>query len=134
VPVRPAAYAGFEGLYRADAVQLATDVFLQVFAGASVGAPVRDAARVDEIVAWLAGVPLNTGLLGTADLHTWQLLQPYVLETVCLWEQARVASTRTTGGDHARTLCCLLKRGEHVLGSADPRRTMRELLDGVELR
>jgi hypothetical protein len=134
VPVRPPRYAGFEGLYRADAVGLATEVFLQVFAGATVGAPVRDGARVDEIVAWLAGVPLNTGLLGTADLHTWQLLQPYVLETVCLWEQARVASTRTTAGDHTRTFCCLLKRGENVLGSADPQRTMRELLDGVELR
>ena len=51
-----------------------------------------------------------------------------------LWEQVRVASTRATGGDHTRMVCCLLKRGEHVLGSADPLRTMRELLDGVELR
>ena len=85
---------------------------VSVFAGATVGAPVRDGFRVDEVVAWLAGVPLNTGLLGTTDLSTWQLLQPYVLETVCLWEQARVASTRTIGGDHARMICCLLKRGE----------------------
>lgn len=131
---RPPRYAGFEGLYRADAVELATEVFLHVFVGATVGAPVREGGRVDEIVAWLAGVPMNTGLLGTTDTTTWQLLQPYVLECVCLWEQARVASTRTTGGDHARAFCCLLKRGEHVLGSADPHRTMRELLDGVELR
>lgn len=113
---------------------MATATFVSVFAGASVGAPVRDGFRVDEVVAWLAGVPLSTGFLGTADQHTWQLLQPYVLETVALWEQARVASTRTTGGDHARMICCLLKRGEHVLGSPDPLRTMRELLGGVELR
>jgi len=132
--VRPPRYAGFEGLYRADAVELATATFLNVFAGATVGAPVRDGSRVDEIVAWLAGVPLNTGLLGTPDATTWQLLQPYVLETVCIWEQARVASTRTTGGDHARAFCCLLKRGEDVLGSSDPLRTLRALLDGVELR
>ena len=132
--MRPPRYAGFEGLYRADAVGLGADVFLQVFVGASVGAPVRNGARVDEVVAWPAGVPLSTGPLGTADLHSWQLLQPNVLETVCVWEQGSVASTRTTGGDHARTLCCLLKRGEHVLGSADPQRMMRELLDRVELR
>ncbi|SEQ57129.1 hypothetical protein [Microlunatus flavus] len=105
-----------------------------MFAGATVGSPVREGGRVDEIVAWLAGVPLNTGLLGTADLNTWQLLQPYVLETTCLWEQARVASWRTVGSDHARVLCCLLKRGENVLGSPDPHRTMRDLLDDVELR
>ena len=113
---------------------MATAAFVSVFAGATVGTPVRDGFRVDEVVAWLAGVPLNTGLLGTADRTTWQLLQPYVLETVVLWEQARVAATRTVGGDHARMICCLLKRGEHVLGSPDPLRTMRELLDGVELR
>lgn len=113
---------------------MATAAFLGVFAGASVGSPVRDGFRVDEVVAWLAGVPMNTGLLGTTDRNTWQLLQPYVLESVALWERARVASTRTVGGDHARTICCLLKRGEKVLGSADPLRTMRELLEGVELR
>lgn len=134
MPPRPPRYAGLEGLYRADAVEVATTTFLHVFAGATVGAPIREGSKVDEIVAWLAGVPLNTGLLGTADLHTWQLLQPYVLETTCLWEEARVASWRTVGGDHMRVFCCLLKRGEHVLGSADPYRTMRELLDGVELR
>ncbi|GAA3560885.1 hypothetical protein GCM10022197_15480 [Microlunatus spumicola] len=94
----------------------------------------RDGGRVDEVVAWLAGVPLNTGLLGTVEPRTWQLLQPYVLESVCVWEQTRIASTRTTGGDHARTVCCLLKRGEGVLGSPDPYRTVRELLDGVDLR
>jgi hypothetical protein len=115
-------------------VDLAVATFLGVFAGATVGAPVRDAHRIDEVLAWLAGVPMSTGLLGTTDRTTWELLQPYVLETVCLWEQARVASTRTVGGDHARTVCCLLRRGENVLGSADPQRTMRELLDGVELR
>ncbi|SDU94401.1 hypothetical protein SAMN04488544_2355 [Microlunatus sagamiharensis] len=134
MPPRPPRYAGLEGLYRADAVEVATTTFLHVFAAATVGNPVREGSKVDEIVAWLAGVPLNTGLLGTADLHTWQLLQPYVLETTCLWEQARVASWRTVGSDHMRVFCCLLKRGENVLGSADPYRTMRELLDGVELR
>ena len=113
---------------------MATIAFLNVFAGASVGAPVRDGGRVDEVVAWLAGVPVNRGLLGTTDRATWELLQPYVLETTCLWEQARVASTRTVGGDHARMICCLLKRGENVLGSADPWRAMHDLLAGVELR
>lgn len=112
---------------------MATVVFVNVFVGATVGAPVREGSRVDEVVAWLAGVPMNTGLLGTTDRTTWELLQPYVLETTCLWEQARVASTRTVGGDHARMFCCLLKRGETVLGSTDPLRTMRDLL-GVELR
>jgi hypothetical protein len=130
----PPRWPGFEGLYRADAVEVATATFVNVFAGATVGAPVREASRVDEVVAWLAGINLNTGLLGTTDRTTWELLQPYVLETVCLWEQARVASTRTLGGDHARTVCCLLKRGEGVLGSPDPVRTVRDLLDGVELR
>ncbi len=105
-----------------------------MFAGATVGAPIRPTSRVDEVVAWLAGIPMGTGLLGTTDRTTWQLLQPYVLESVCLWEQARVASTRTTGSDHVSSLCCLLRRGENVLGSPDPLRTMRELLDGVELR
>lgn len=113
---------------------MATAAFLGVFAGATVGSPVRDGFRVDEVVAWLAGVPMNTGLLGTTDRTTWQLLQPYVLESVCLWEQARVASTRTIGGDHARTTCCLLRRGERVLGSTDPLQTMRELLDPTVLR
>jgi hypothetical protein len=115
-------------------VEVATIAFLDVFAGATVGAPVRDGGRVDEVVAWLAGVPTNRGLLGTTDRATWELLQPYVLETTCLWEQARVASSRTVGGDHARMVCCLLKRGERLLGSPDPLRTMHELLGGVELR
>ena len=113
---------------------MATIAFLNVFGGATVGAPVRDAGHVDEVVAWLAGVPMNRGLLGTTDRATWELLQPYVLETTCLWEQARAASTRTVGGDHARMICCLLKRGESVLGASDPLRTMHDLLDGVELR
>lgn len=134
MPPRPPRFAGFEGLYRADAVEVATETFLHVFAGATVGAPIREGSKVDEVVAWLAGMPLNTGLLGTAEVHTWQLLQPYVLESLALWQQARVASTRTAGGDHAGVFCCLLKRGEDVLGSPDPHRTMRELLEGVELR
>ena len=99
-----------------------------------MGDPVRGGCKVDEVLAWLAGVPLDAGLLGTADLHTWQLLRPYVLQTTCLWEQARVTSWRTLGSDHLRVFCCLLERGEDVLGSADPYRTMRELLDGVGLR
>lgn len=94
----------------------------------------RDGVRVDEVVAGLAGVSVITGLLGTTDRTTWQLLQPYVLETVCLWEQARVAATRTVGGDHARMICCLLRRGERVLGSTNPLRTMRGLLDPAVLR
>jgi hypothetical protein len=57
-----------------------------------------------------------------------------VLESVCLWEQARVGAVRTTGGDHASSIVSLLRRGENVLGSADPVRTVHELLDGVELR
>ena len=113
---------------------MATATFLHVFAGATVGNPVREGSKVDEIVAWLAGVPMNTGLLGTASAATWELLQPYVLETTCLWEQARVASWRSVGSDRMRVFSCLLKRGEQVLGSPDPYRTMRELLDGVELR
>jgi hypothetical protein len=115
-------------------VEVATETFLHVFAGATVGAPIREGSRVDEVLGWLAGIPLNAGLLGTPDQHTWHLLQPYVLETIALWEQARIASTRTTGGDHVRVFCCLLKRGENVLGSSAPHRTVRELLDGVELR
>lgn len=115
-------------------MEVATVAFVNVFAGATVGAPVRAGDRVDEVLAWMAGVGMNSGLLGTTDRTTWELLQPYVLETTCLWEQARVASTRTIGGDQARMICCLLKRGERVLGSSDPLRTMRDLLDGVELR
>lgn len=107
---------------------------MSVFAGATVGAPVRPVERADEVVAWSAGVNLNTGLLGTVDRNTWQLLQPYVLESVVLWQQARVAALRTTGGDHTATILSLLKRGETLLGSSDPVRTLRELLDGVELR
>ncbi len=113
---------------------MAAVAFTNVFAGATVDAPVRESHRIDEVVAWMAGISLATGLLGTVDGATWQLLQPYVLESVCLWEQARSASTRTPGGDRARVICCLLRRGEGVLGSSDPVRTLRELLDGVELR
>lgn len=121
-------------MYACDPVELASITFVHVFAGTSLALPVRDLSRVDEITGWLAGVDMSSGLLGSLSRQTWEQLQPYTMESVCLWQQGRVAAARTTGSDHVHNAVVMLRRGEALLRSTDPVRTLGELLDGPAQR
>ncbi len=119
-PEPPRPYAGFEGLYRSDPIELAALAFGHVFAGASVTSPRRDLHRVDEVLAWLAGVDINTGIFGTVGGVGYEQLQVYSLEVVAIWQRELLAATRVEGSDHTRISLYLLRRGERLLRAADP--------------
>ncbi len=118
------AYAGLPGLYRCHPVELASQLFGMLFGGGSLVAPERPLHQVDQCVARLAGLDLNTGLLGTVERSLWTQLQPYVLDTVAIWQSARVAAVRIVGSDHTGSFIYLLRRGERLLRSADPVTTL----------
>jgi hypothetical protein len=96
-----------------------------LFAGGSVVHPERPLRTLDADLAWLAGLELGSGLLGTMRSALWLQLQPYVLETVAIWTTARVAGVRTSGGEGVPSYVYLLRRGEQLLGSVDPVATLR---------
>ena len=81
-------------------------------------------------MAHVAGLELNTGLLGTASPTLWLQLQPYVLETVAIWVAARVAAIRASGGESSVSYVYLLRRGEQLLRSPDPHRALQGWLPG----
>ncbi|HEY5820634.1 MAG TPA: hypothetical protein VIT20_01570 [Propionibacteriaceae bacterium] len=99
-----------------------------MFGGGGVLDPARPFDTVDRTVAWLAGLDIYTGLLGTTSRPMWEQLQVYVLETVSLWQQALIAAPRTIGGDHASSAVYFLRRGEQLLQSPDPVNVLRSLL------
>ena len=118
------AYAGLPGLYRCHPVELASQLFGMVFGGGSLLAPDRPLHTVDAAAARLAGLDLNTGFLGTVERSLWTQLQPYVLDSVAIWQSARVAAVRIVGSDNTASFVYLLRRGEELLRSADPLRTL----------
>jgi hypothetical protein len=95
-----------------------------LFGGGSLLLPERPLHQADEAAARLAGLDLNTGLLGSVDRGLWTQLQPYVLDSVAIWQSARVAAVRTVGSDHTSAFVYLLRRGEELLRSADPVSTL----------
>lgn len=121
-------YAGFAGLYRTDPVELAAITFCRVFGGGGVLDPARTFDAVDRTVASLAGLDIATGFLGTTSRPQWEQLQVYVLDCVAIWQQARIAGPRTTGGDIASTSVYFLRWGERLLNSPDPINTLRAML------
>lgn len=99
-------------------------MFWALFGRATLAQPVQRSLReLDEVVAGAAGVEL-----GLFDSTVWQQLQCYVLEIVAIWSTARVAGVRASGGEHSRTYVYLLRRGEQLLGAADPVATLRSWL------
>jgi len=127
-------YATFAGLYQTDAVELAAMAFSRVFADATMVDPKRVMDQVDRAVADLGGVDLYSGLFGTAKSALWDRVQPYSLEVVLLWQQARVAARRTTPGQYGGAYVFLLRRGEQLLQASDPVGALRGFLPGSELR
>lgn len=119
-PQRATRYAGFDGLYRSDPIELAALTFGQVFVDGTVASPRRDLDRVDQVIAWLAGVDINQGLFGMVGGLPYEQIQTYSLETVAIWQRELVAATRVEGSDHVRVSVYLLRRGEDLLRSADP--------------
>lgn len=79
---------------------MAARTFVGAFAGATVDDPVRLLSRVDEVLAWLSDV--DVGLLGGPDRRPWELLQPSVLETLCVGQVARVVAARSVDGVERR--------------------------------
>lgn len=119
-PERATQYAGFDGLYRSDPIELAALTFAQVFVDGTVANPRRDLARVDQIIAWLAGIDINQGLFGMVGGLAYEQIQTYSLETVAIWQRELVAAIKVEGSDHVRVSVYLLRRGEELLRSADP--------------
>ena len=119
-PERPTRYAGFEGLYRSDPIELAVLTFFQVFAGGTVARPRRDFARVEQVTARLAGIDINQGLFGMVGGLSYEQIQAYSLESVTIWQRELVAATGVEGSDHVQVSIYLLRRGEELLRSEDP--------------
>ena len=124
----------FAGLFQTDAVELAAMSFGRTFVDASLADPLRELKLVDRAVAELGGVDLYRGLFGTAKLAIWERIQPYTLEVITVWQQARVAAQLTTAGQYGAAYVSLLRRGEQLLHAADPVAVLRGYLPGVELR
>lgn len=126
--------ADFDGLYQTDAVDLAARAFRRVFAGATMADPMRELDKVDRAIAKLGGVDVYSGLFGTAKTELWHQVQPYTLEVVLVWEQARVAARRTTAGQYGVAYVYLLRRGEQLLQATDPVSALQGYLPGMDLR
>lgn len=134
-PERAPRYAGFEGLYRSDPIELAALTFAQIFVDGTVANPRREFNRVDQVTAWLAGVDINQGLFGTVGGLAYEQIQSYSLETVSIWQRELVAATKVEGSDHVRVSLYLLRRGEELLRSEDPITMLRGTPPGpAELR
>lgn len=126
--------AAFDSLYQMDAVELAARAFSRTFVGATLGDSKRTLDKVDRSVADIGGVDLYSGLFGTAKTALWEQIQPYSLEVVILWQQARVAARRTTPGQYGAAYIFLLRRGEQLLQATDPVSALQGYLPGLDLR
>jgi len=99
--------------------------FLGVFAGADLSSPQRSLTDLDRHVGLLAGLDVQVGLLGVFD-DTRVHIQPYVLETVLIWQQARVAAPRGAEPEFGLSrqrwvdYLYLLRRGQQLLTMGDP--------------
>ena len=109
--------------------------FLGVFAGVDLSSPQRHLSDVDRHVGILAGLNVQVGLLGAFD-DTGVQLQPYVLETVLIWQQARVAAARGAEPEFGLSrqrwvdYLYLLRRGQQLLTMGDPVAGLRGWLPG----
>ena len=112
-------FAGPEGLWTADPVELAARLFTSVFAGqGAVPLPQKDVSDVYSALAGLGGYSLpdvrsgNTQPLGL----TVQLAQ----ECILIWERATVATRLSAGTGPVSHTITMLRFGPGVLQSADP--------------
>ena len=104
-----------------------------MFTGASLLDPVRPVRRIDEALQALSGVGPRRNLAAWLGLAAPSdpSVQPYLMESVVIWQQARVAALRTWGGQTAVTTVTLLTRGANVLTAPFPAAALRDYLDGA---
>jgi len=112
-------FAGPEGLWTADPVELAARLFTAVFVGqGAVPLPQKDVSEVYSTLASLGGYSLpdvrsgNTQPLGL----TVQLAQ----EAILTWERATIATRLSAGSGPVSQTITMLRFGPGVLTSADP--------------
>lgn len=121
-------FAGPEGLWNADPVELATALFLQAFTPIGGEAlPSRRIELLNDDLAALCGIGLPAMRVRTAQ--PLAMLSQLALDCVLIWERARVAARHTGGGGPiVNSSAEMLRMGTVVLQSADPVATMRQLL------
>ncbi len=128
-----APYDGLEGLRRANPVELAAAVFVDLFNGASLDDPIRPGTRLEQSFFRLAGRVSSGGSLTRAaswlglTMSGSPKLQPFVVETLALWQFTRVAASRPAGGQ-AATVLVMMRRGEDLLRAEHPVGFLRDLL------
>ncbi len=112
-------FAGPEGLWTADPVELAARLFVTVFVGqGAVPLPQKDVSEVYSTLAGLGGYSLpdvrsgNTQPLGL----TVQLAQ----EAILTWERATIATRLSAGSGPVSHTITMLRFGPGILTSADP--------------
>ena len=114
---------------QADPVVLAAELFGAGFDGASLLAPVRPVRRIDEAIHELSGTKQTLGAAATwlgLAMPSSPTLQPYLMESVVIWQLSRVAALRTWGGQTAATTVTLLPRGAGMLSSVSPVALLRD--------
>lgn len=103
--------------------------FPVVFGGLTLLNPEVGEERVDQALNFLAGIRMDTGLGSLFDRTDWLRIQPYVLESVLLWERARVAARRSIeGSSRAIHKIYMLRRGVDLLHSPNPVGLLSEFL------
>ena len=110
---------------------MAAALFAETFARVRLTSPVVDMPSVDQAMGRLTGwVPKRSALswLG-GRVGIRPEVQPYLLESVLIWQQARVAGMRSWGSaQHSAAGVVLLPRGAELLKSSDPAAELRALL------
>ena len=125
----PPLYSGIAGLESADPIELASNVFVRVFADRQ-SPHVRPEAALG-VLQQLAGVDEVPGMTVRGTLTTPRAqyaLDPVFLQCVLLWERALIAGRHSRGSEAYHHLV-VLPMGSRALASENPEAAVRALVD-----
>jgi hypothetical protein len=126
-----ARFDGLPALQSADPVELAAALFTETFAEVRLAAPVVEMPSVDRAMDRLTGWASKRSAIGwlSGQLAFRPEVQPYLMESVLIWQQARIAGMRSWGtAQRSAAGVVLLPRGAELLKSSDPVAGLRALL------
>ncbi|KRC61413.1 hypothetical protein ASE14_11080 [Agromyces sp. Root81] len=128
-PTEPPRYSGLSGLEAADPIELASNVFVRVFADQQ--SPHVRPEAVLGVLQQLAGVDEVPGMTVRGTLTTPRAryaLDPVFLQCVLLWERGLIAG-RLSRGSEAYHHIVLLPMGSRALAGEDPDAAVRARID-----
>lgn len=120
-------FAGPEGVWNADPVELAARLFVHSFASlAQVPLPQRETTELYDFLATLGGYTLPA--VRSVSTQPLALTVQLVQECVLTWERATVATRLSAGTGPVSHTITMLRFGPGILSAADPVAALRARL------